>query len=123
MRTGTPSRVITTVLFDIGKGLVRPFVRTDEAAAANDELHPTGFNRLRTYVDVRVLDGFDQSIEWDVMKTQLVGINFDLVLADIAAHAGNFADSRHGLQLVFHHEVLQASQARPDSFPAVALST
>ena len=46
------------------------------------------------------------------MKTQLVWIDFDLVLANIATDRSDFANPLDGLQVVFDHEVLQASELR-----------
>ena len=99
-------------LLDVADGFSLVAVGTEKPFAANDVFHAGRFDGLGSNIQVGAFDSFRQSIEWHIVKTQLVGINFDLVLTNVSANGSDFADSFDRLEFVLDDKVLHASQVR-----------
>ena len=84
----------------------------DEALAADDKFHAAALDRLRAHVDVGRLDGVDHLAERNVVVTQPVGIDFDLVLPYVAANRRDLSDTFHRLQRILDEVVLLGPQFR-----------
>ena len=95
-------------LFDVLDRFVDVLFGTNKTSTTDNELHPPRFNGLGSDIDVRLPNGVNQLIERNVVKAKPIRIDFDLILTDVAADAGNFAHTRYGLQLILDDEILNA---------------
>ena len=98
--------------FNIFDGLSDIVVRSDETTTSNDVFHAARLDRFGTHIKVRFSNSLHELVERDLVETKSVRVDFNLILPDITAHAGDFTDARNGLQFIFHHKVLQASKFR-----------
>src|SRR5262249_12688475 len=94
----------------------------DQAEAADDGPRTARLHDVAADVSVAGHDGVDHGGERNPVRAQALGIDVDLVLPDRAADAGDFRDTRHGVQLVADEPVLngpEVSQGHPLAFDRV----
>ena len=84
--------------------------RFNQPKPANNSPLPGLFQNVSAYVRVRALDRFYNCREWQVVTTKFVRVNVNLILLNITAHARNFRDAGHRVQLIAHEPILQRSQ-------------
>ena len=82
----------------------------DVAAPAHVVLAPRELEDAAPHVVVRLPDGVDDLRQRDAVGAQAAGIDGDLVLLLVAAHAGHLGDARHAAQRVAQREVLERPQ-------------
>ena len=95
---------------DLSDGFFLRFSRPEEAFAANEVLHARRFSRLGTDLRVGCLNRHQQLVQCDIVVAKFVGIDFDLILANVATDGRDFRDSIDRFQGEFHNVVLQRSQ-------------
>ena len=95
---------------DLLDGFFFGFPRTEKAFAANEVFHPGSLSGFRTDFGIGGFDRHQQFVQRDVVVAQLVRIDFDLILANVASDGSNFRNAIDGFEGQLDDVVLQRSQ-------------
>ena len=84
--------------------------RFDESDASDDRPRTIGVEYIAADILIAPADRLDNVTEREVVSTEAVRIDVDLVLPDVTSNGGDFGNAGNGVELIADEPVLKAPQ-------------